>query len=56
MAKWVLKVQVCGEWEECVFGTRQEALTAFVALTEDYSAKIERAVLLRTFQSHEYIN
>ncbi len=56
MAKWVLKVQVCGEWEECVFGSRQEALTTFVALAEDYSAKIERAVLVRTLQSNEYIN
>jgi hypothetical protein len=56
MAKWVLKVQVCGEWEECVFRSRQEALTAFVALAEDYSAKMERAVLLRASQSNEYIN
>jgi hypothetical protein len=43
---WVLKVELCGEWEECRFATRAEALAAFIALTVDYSAKLERAVLL----------
>lgn len=46
MSQWVLRVQVRGEWEECAFNTRQEALTAFAALATDYS-EIQRAILLR---------
>lgn len=41
---WVLKIELDGEWEECSFKTRTEALAAFTALTADY--EVERAVLL----------
>jgi hypothetical protein len=36
-----------GEWEHCVFRTRQEALASFEALATDYKVKIERAFLFR---------
>jgi hypothetical protein len=44
--KWVLKVEVNGEWEECTFATRQEALSAFMALASDYELNLRRAVLV----------
>jgi len=44
--KWVLKVEVNGEWEECTFPTRQEALSAFIALASDYELNLRRAVLV----------
>ncbi len=43
---WVLKIELDGEWEECKFMTRQEALAAFVALAADYDVNLRRAVLL----------
>ena len=46
MSDWLLKIQICGEWEECAFHTRAEALAAFIALATDYNAKLERAVLV----------
>jgi hypothetical protein len=42
--QWVLKVELNGEWEECRFPSRNEALSAFLALTTDYCLK--RAILL----------
>lgn len=43
--EWVLKIELNGEWEECRFPTRSEALSAFLALAADYCLK--RAILLR---------
>lgn len=43
---WVLRIELDGEWEECKFTTRQEALAAFVALAADYDVNLRRAVLL----------
>ena len=43
---WLLRIQICGEWEECVFTTKADALAAFIALATDYSGKLERAVLV----------
>jgi hypothetical protein len=46
VSKWVLKIELDGEWEECVFSTREDALTAFTALATDYRPNLRRAVLL----------
>jgi hypothetical protein len=43
--RWVLKIEVDGEWEECAFPSRNEALTAFTALAADYEMHLKRAVL-----------
>lgn len=45
---WVLKIELDGEWEQCNFTTRQEALAAFMALAADYDVNLRRAVLLPT--------
>ncbi len=45
MSKWLLKIELNGEWEECSFKTRSEALTAFRALANDYPAILRRAIL-----------
>jgi len=42
---WVLKIEIDGEWEQCVFTTREQALAAFVALAADYKFALRRAVL-----------
>ncbi len=42
---WVLKIELNGEWEECTFQTRSEALMAFIALAADYELNLRRAVL-----------
>jgi hypothetical protein len=44
--QWVLKIELNGEWEECQFLSRNEALSAFVALARDYKKGIKRAILL----------
>lgn len=44
--EWVLKIELDGEWEECRFKTRHDALAAFVALAADYDVNLQRAVLL----------
>ncbi|MBV8551980.1 MAG: hypothetical protein JOY54_11825 [Acidobacteriaceae bacterium] len=46
LKSWLLKVELNGEWEECRFATRTEALDTFAALTADYPARIQRAILL----------
>lgn len=46
MNHWVLKVQLDGEWEECRFSTRNDALSAFVALANDYKRALQRAILV----------
>ena len=43
---WVLRVELNGEWEECSFGTRKEAVATFVALAKDYSDNLRAAVLV----------
>jgi hypothetical protein len=43
---WVLKIELDGEWEQCRFTTRSEALAAFAALAADYDVNLRRAVLL----------
>jgi hypothetical protein len=57
---WLLKVELDGEWEECAFKTRSEAVAAFVALLHDYTALIKRAVLFSperkyTWRAHRFI-
>ena len=47
MNHWVLKIELNGEWEECRFPTRQDALSAFKALTADYKRALKRAVLFK---------
>lgn len=42
---WLLKIEINGEWEECGFRTRKEALAAFLALLTDYKVRLKRAVL-----------
>jgi len=42
---WILQVELNGEWEECSFPTKREALAAFSALTVDYRSCLGRAVL-----------
>jgi hypothetical protein len=46
---WILKVELNGEWEECSFPSRLEALATFFALTVDYHSGLARALL---FASH----
>jgi hypothetical protein len=43
--EWILKVELNGEWEECKFPTQNEALSTFVALSEDYEKSLQRAIL-----------
>lgn len=45
MDQWVLKIELNGEWEECRFPTRKDALSAFNALAADYKRALKRAVL-----------
>ncbi|MBV9760075.1 MAG: hypothetical protein JO340_05895 [Acidobacteriaceae bacterium] len=45
MHPWRLKIEINGEWEECDFPTQNDALSAFVALAEDYKGGLKRAVL-----------
>ena len=49
MEIWILKVELNGEWEECSFPSRLEALATFSALTVDYHSGLGRALL---FASH----
>lgn len=55
MNKWVLKVEVDEEWEECTFSTRNEAVAAFVALSGDYKLNLKRAILFSPHPSAEPI-
>lgn len=43
---WLLRIELNGEWEECGFSSRKEALATFAAVTQDYRANVKRAVLL----------
>ena len=45
MDRWLLKIELDGEWEECTYKTRSEALNAFLALINDYATHIRRAIL-----------
>lgn len=45
MSEWILKIELNGEWEECKFLTRNDALSTFAALTEDYETNLQRAIL-----------
>jgi hypothetical protein len=42
---WILRIELDGEWEECRFSSKREALEAFYALTSDYRSALERAML-----------
>jgi hypothetical protein len=42
---WTLKVELNGEWEECSFPSRREALATFSALAVDYHSGLARALL-----------
>ncbi len=46
VTNWVLSVELDGEWEECRFATRREALATFVALAKDYSHSLKSAILV----------
>ena len=46
VATWILKIELDGEWEQCSFNTREEALAAFEALSSDYTINLNKAVLL----------
>jgi hypothetical protein len=62
--RWLLQVELNGEWEECSYPTQKQALAAFVALARDYTQKLRRAVLLKpqsterddTRPSSKYLN
>ena len=56
MNRWVLSVELDGEWEECTFRSRSEALAAFVALVSDYNAKLVRAVLISPALNGQALN
>lgn len=43
---WYLGVEVDGEWEACVFASRQDAVGAFEALRHDYRSALGRAFLV----------
>jgi hypothetical protein len=43
--RWLLKIELDGEWEECAYKTRSEALSAFLALIGDYANHIRKAIL-----------
>ena len=43
--KWVLKVELNGEWEECYYSTCTEAMAAFLALASDYAPVLQNATL-----------
>lgn len=45
VTNWVLSVELDGEWEECSFATRPEAMAAFIALASDYSTTLRSVVL-----------
>ncbi|GEM_PF-3705548 len=45
MDKWILSVELDGEWEHCSFATPKEALSAFIAVAKDYEHHLKRAVL-----------
>jgi hypothetical protein len=42
---WILKVELNGEWEECRFPSKRDALAAFAALSADYPSTLVRAML-----------
>ena len=46
VTRWLLRIQLNGEWEECLFATRKDALATLVALLEDYATEMRGAVLL----------
>lgn len=48
MNRWVLKIELNGEWEECEFKTQTDALAAFMAIAADYAVRLKRAVLVST--------
>jgi hypothetical protein len=45
VSQWILKIELNGEWEECRFPTRKDALSAFKALAADYKKALKRAIL-----------
>jgi hypothetical protein len=54
--EWILKVELNGEWEECKFPNRSEALSAFVALTEDYDKSLQRPILFAPTLNWAYLD
>jgi hypothetical protein len=56
VTEWVLKVELDGEWEECSFQTRNEALSAFAALATDYKVSLHRAVLFSPSLEYEHLD
>ena len=55
MKHWILRIELDGEWEQCLFATREEALTAFAALANDYP-NLRRAVLLRVEPKTDFVS
>ena len=46
MDRRVLGIELSGEWEQCAFRSRTEALTTFQALANDYESHLMRAILV----------
>ena len=46
MNRWLLKVELAGQWEECSYPTQAEALAAFAAVAADYRLVLSRVVLV----------
>ena len=55
METWILGVELNGEWEQCTFRSRQEALASFAALTSDYPVKIGKAILVQKERALDYL-
>jgi hypothetical protein len=45
MQGWILKVQLDGEWEACMFGRREEAEATLDGLISDYGERVSEACL-----------
>lgn len=46
MNRWLLKVEVEGQWEECAYLSQAEAVAAFAAVVADYGLALSRAELV----------
>lgn len=45
-ARWLLQVEIDGEWEECSFATGREAARALASVTADYRSHVHYAILV----------
>ena len=56
MNEWLLRVELNGEWEECRFLSRNEALSTFVDLAKDYASLLRRAILFAPNRNFPSLN